>query len=779
MKHTKTIRLIAASLALTTFSISSQAATKWTLGGKAYDVDTVYNAQLGPGITQTNMVLSGSDTKRIYCTTVDLANEYNDMRVLKGGSGHSGLKAISKQAADATKEGLDFIAGTNCDFFSNNEPLGHLVLEGIPYNTSASRERPVWFITDQDKVGVGSLDLTGTATCNGKSQTISGINGARNSGLALFTHHYGDSYSTNGLGGEAKVKLIEGNIGYVSKCKLEVVENGKSISTMKPTTFTLSENEWALSGNSGAPGKFVAGLKKGDIVEIEFKTVLGVEGNVRELVGGYPVILQNGKVLETPHTAGYEHLYNELAPRTAVGYNQDRTKCYMLVLDGGSKYSTGMYSADLAQLMLYLGCYDALNFDGGGSSEIYTKAHGMMNNPRGTNTERAVANSLWAVCTAPTDNTVATIAFETAKAIELPSSVEFTPVIYSYNKYGMLLSTDFKDFTLSCSAEVGTPSADGHSIVTGDGGKGTITATYGECSVSIPVNVAGLNPIIKVDSILIDNFSQYLVPVTTEVQGKEVNVDQSKLQWTSSDNSIATVDNGTIHGIADGIATITASHEGFSHKIIVTVEIPTQHYSPLALASSEWTYQNSGMSTVQATNEGSDLKIDYTIKTARQPNITMRGDMQLASLPDSIRIVATAPEGTISSIQVGLDPRGSSFVSVTKEDISTEKFTVLAALDEAFDVADLTKFPVSLRHIRIYAKGNANASSSITIHSIDAVYKNVELSGVEDITTDDSFDANSPVEYYNLSGIRVDATNLAKGIYIKRQGTRTIKVLVK
>lgn len=47
--------------------------------------------------------------------------------------------------------------------------------------------------------------------------------------------------------------------------------------------------------------------------------------------------------------------------------------------------------------------------------------------------------------------------------------------------------------------------------------------------------------------------------------------------------------------------------------------------------------------------------------------------------------------------------------------------------------------------------------------------------GVEDVIVEDN--SNAPVEYYNLQGIRVN--NPVKGIYIKKQGTKTSKVLVK
>lgn len=48
-----------------------------------------------------------------------------------------------------------------------------------------------------------------------------------------------------------------------------------------------------------------------------------------------------------------------------------------------------------------------------------------------------------------------------------------------------------------------------------------------------------------------------------------------------------------------------------------------------------------------------------------------------------------------------------------------------------------------------------------------------ELAGVEDITADD---LNAPVEYFNLSGIRVD--NPANGLYIRRQGSKVEKVIL-
>ena len=51
---------------------------------------------------------------------------------------------------------------------------------------------------------------------------------------------------------------------------------------------------------------------------------------------------------------------------------------------------------------------------------------------------------------------------------------------------------------------------------------------------------------------------------------------------------------------------------------------------------------------------------------------------------------------------------------------------------------------------------------------------------VSDITIDDT--TSAPIEYYNFQGIRVaseDGTSLPAGVYIRRQGTHTSKILVR
>ena len=56
-------------------------------------------------------------------------------------------------------------------------------------------------------------------------------------------------------------------------------------------------------------------------------------------------------------------------PRTAIGVNREGTVMWLVVVDGRQeRYSEGMSVYELGEIMLGLGCWNAVNMDGGGSS---------------------------------------------------------------------------------------------------------------------------------------------------------------------------------------------------------------------------------------------------------------------------------------------------------------------------------------------------------------------------------------------------------------------------
>ena len=83
--------------------------------------------------------------------------------------------------------------------------------------------------------------------------------------------------------------------------------------------------------------------------------------DVQEAMNGFQLITKEGNIIVSPD--------NSIHPRTAIGTNKNGTLIWLVVVDGRQKgYSEGMNLFELASLMVDLGCWNATNMDGGGSS---------------------------------------------------------------------------------------------------------------------------------------------------------------------------------------------------------------------------------------------------------------------------------------------------------------------------------------------------------------------------------------------------------------------------
>lgn len=91
-----------------------------------------------------------------------------------------------------------------------------------------------------------------------------------------------------------------------------------------------------------------------------------------------------------------------LEPRTAIGYDKDRTKLIMVVVDGRQpRFSEGLNYDELIDVLEQQGVYSAINLDGGGSTTLVAETRPgklkVLNSPAHTRIpgrERPVANHL-------------------------------------------------------------------------------------------------------------------------------------------------------------------------------------------------------------------------------------------------------------------------------------------------------------------------------------------------------------------------------------------------
>jgi len=94
--------------------------------------------------------------------------------------------------------------------------------------------------------------------------------------------------------------------------------------------------------------------------------------NVLVGIGGAPTLVKNGQINVTYNQEimwGSGVGYDNRDPRTAVGFTANN-HVIMIVADGRQTISEGVGLPELAQIMIDLGCIEAMNLDGGGSTQM-------------------------------------------------------------------------------------------------------------------------------------------------------------------------------------------------------------------------------------------------------------------------------------------------------------------------------------------------------------------------------------------------------------------------
>jgi exopolysaccharide biosynthesis protein len=120
-------------------------------------------------------------------------------------------------------------------------------------------------------------------------------------------------------------------------------------------------------------------LKRNDITSIKVYT-LPDWSDVTQAISGGPYLVKDGRVYVDAREEYFRSsLTSKPEPRTAVGFTANN-HLLMVTVDGRQKGSTGVSLFEMARLMRNLGAVEAMNFDGGSSTQMVVRGH-LMNSP--------------------------------------------------------------------------------------------------------------------------------------------------------------------------------------------------------------------------------------------------------------------------------------------------------------------------------------------------------------------------------------------------------------
>lgn len=530
---------------------------------------------IGEGVTiETYTQYTNEGVLKIYVTKVDLTNPYVVVDTLLGNEGKlTGATSVTKMVTDNGA-----IAGINGDFFQMNEkaPIGLTVKNGEIVSSPAQRTDMYGFgLTTEKMPSIKIFDFEGKVTAaNGQTFPLFGVN--KPTYLAA-----------NGISSDKdKLNLYTPLWGTKSRGKLAqfnetvevVVENDqvKEIRTNLPGV-TIPHNGYILSANGQAANWVKKNFAVGNVITVNYE-ILPDGDKLQSAVGGQAMLVNYGE-----RSWFSQNIKGKLA-RTAIGYTQDRKTLYMVVVEGGTN-SRGMTQEELADFMVSLGCWQALNLDGGGSSTMSARLLGeesisLLNRPK-QGSQRAVPTGIGIFSTAPAGD-FAGLRVRGERFVLVGTSSTYSAKGYDehYNPY----KVDPNE--INWTIDDGFGSFEGSTLRTHKSGKAQVIASYNGVSQPYDINILGASDIAKIE-IKPANLelnvgdSVNLSLVVTAKNGIKFDVKASEIHWEVTD-SVGEIQGDTFKAASvPGVGQLTAVIDGLQAIVPVSIGAVEKPYSGL------------------------------------------------------------------------------------------------------------------------------------------------------------------------------------------------------
>lgn len=348
--------LFAANLSVSAYAsvLGSSKVTGYSVGigkGTTFTSNVFYSDQNGVGKQTENYIT--------YMPNAAVTPIITNGKYLFGG------KTISSEVERLSKEDINLVGGINADFFSlkTGVPMSNLVVNGEIITKDASGQDSLGIMED----GTAFMSYVQLFSVlireSGEETLIHNINKYRQPyAIYMMTDKFSDTTKNETEGIDVILGSVDGKmkIGEMLEAVVEAVEETKG-------EREIPKGKIILTVDKNAPEEYVnsiASLEVGEKVKISF----GVQGDERwkDIYLGMGAV--GGKLITKGEIN--PNLEDGAAPRSAIGIKDDGT-IILYTIDGRQTgHSYGVKLKTLAERMRELGCVEAINLDGGGSTSI-------------------------------------------------------------------------------------------------------------------------------------------------------------------------------------------------------------------------------------------------------------------------------------------------------------------------------------------------------------------------------------------------------------------------
>ena len=377
--------------------------------------------ELAPGVSYTHSV----DVRgpwSMHVVRIDLQRADIELRAVRAREQLRGRERPTEMVRRSTSATEQIVAAVNADFFDiktgeneNNQILGGEWWKGLkvtdsPFDTFDNAH--VQFAMDGARhPHIDRFILDGKVWDRGVMTPLITVNarpGGTYEGTTLYTTRFGartpGSSASPGVPRSSDPDAARDTTLAIAEAPLlSVGHHGDTLlylrrGAVSATSGSTIPTDGAVLSAYGPRAKEVHSMREGDTVRVLLATAprLGRGATPTMLLGGWPRLVRDGVnvAADAATTEGTISRNAEVRhPRTAIGYSKDGKTLWLFVVDGRSAFSVGMTLVEMADQLRTLGAWQAMNFDGGGSTTMVIDGK-VVNQPTDPTGEREVGNAL-------------------------------------------------------------------------------------------------------------------------------------------------------------------------------------------------------------------------------------------------------------------------------------------------------------------------------------------------------------------------------------------------
>jgi exopolysaccharide biosynthesis protein len=354
--------------------------------------ETRIEQPLATGAKYVKITRTGVDGKPliIHVIRIDRSAKNLSFRPIKGLDHVVGTGTVREMGEKINGQGGEVLATINADFYNMDAPLagtpcGMIVRNGELMCTPL--DWPAFGFDSNGNPVSSNPTFTGSVQIGADSFPVAAVNRVHDKGseLAIFTGSYGPTTFNSHAGTDVVLKDVKPSLPF----KAGVTYTGTVSEVRKDVTNDAIPSDTVMLSGNGAASEFL--VKNASLgTSVGFAVNLSDEWNsAKDALGCWPRLLRDGKVQDVKPD---EYITEKRHARTLIGWNEQ--ELMVVTVDGDDPSSVGLNMVELTSLMQELGCTDAVNLDGGGSTTLTVR--GNVINVPADGMDRSVSSG-WAV----------------------------------------------------------------------------------------------------------------------------------------------------------------------------------------------------------------------------------------------------------------------------------------------------------------------------------------------------------------------------------------------